>query len=218
MSKVRNAAEYSIPCPRCGKMHIFQAEYVDSMIDCDCGFEGYAFAVGDFRIIMSRAEALNESVVRSMRRFVILTGRCTDIPPELYMDEGELQECAIKPPVVHDIEEELERTLEEYQVAAFGEYLLTSELLDFICECLSEEKDIELRRKKDGVEISELKKHKFKIPPKKPYRDLLGERCGTLNIHNRTTVFTHKSVNILRNSSGILKPNPVMTADNSLKN
>ncbi len=170
MIEAKKMPEYIIPCPRCGKKHIFREAYVDNMIECQCGFECYAFAVDDFRIIMSKSEAERENVVRSMRRFVVSTGRCTDMPPEMYMDEAELRECTPNAGSVYirdfDLEEALERVLEEYQVEAFGECFLTKELLDSICESLSEDKDIELKAKKDGIEIIELKKKKLKIPSK----------------------------------------------------
>ena len=59
MIETKTTAEYVIPCPRCGEKHIFREAYVDRMIDCECGFECYAFAVNDFRIIMSKSEAEN---------------------------------------------------------------------------------------------------------------------------------------------------------------
>lgn len=89
MIETKTTTEYIIPCPCCGRKHSFKAEYVDRLIDCECGFVCYAFAVDDFRIIMSKSEAENDAIVRSMRRFVVSTRRCTDIPPELYMDADE---------------------------------------------------------------------------------------------------------------------------------
>jgi len=221
MIETKAAMEYVISCPRCGEQHIFSAEYVDGMLDCKCGFEGYAFAVGDFRIIMTKAEAQNEAVVRSMRRFVVSTGRCTDIPPELYMDEHELCElceCTSNVSGVYmrdyDLEEELNRVLEEYQVSAFGECLLTKELLDSICACLSEEKDIELRRKKDGIEISELKKRKVKIPAPRTYKTAPGE-------YGRIAVFKRGSIDMLKHPQalpdGLLKTQSASSADKALK-
>lgn len=172
MAEVRTAienciVEYSISCPRCGKAHIFKTDYVDNIIECECGFGCYAFAVGDFRIIMSKAEAENEEVVRSMRRFVISTGRCEDIPPELYMDDcssGNSDYYFVRD---YDIEGILEQVLEEYQESGFGEYLVTKELLDSICESLSNGRDVELKRKKDSVEIIELKKKRISTTAKK---------------------------------------------------
>lgn len=224
MIETKMTTEYVISCPRCGEQHIFSAEYIDGMLDCKCGFEGYAFAVGDFRIIMTKAEAQNESVVRSMRRFVVSTGRCTDIPPELYMDEHELRElheCTSNVSGVYvrdyDLEEELNRVLEEYQVEAFGEYLLTKELLDSICECLSEEKDIELRRKKDGIEISELKKRKVKVPAPRTYK----EASNSHSTHGGIMVFKRGPIDMLKHPQalpgGILNMDSVKPAEKVMK-
>jgi hypothetical protein len=157
--------EYCIPCPKCGKKHTFSGCYVDSMIDCECGFGYYAFAAGDFRIVMSQEEAGSEEVVRAMRRFVVSTGRCTDIPPELYDMDREMPTPNAGPSFYvreYDLEDELEHVLREYQVSAFGECLFTRELMDSICESLSAGKDIELKRKKDGIDIIELKKKRIK--------------------------------------------------------
>ena len=216
MIETKMTTEYVISCPRCGKQHIFSAEYVDGMLDCKCGFEGYAFAVGDFRIIMTKAEAQNESVVRSMRRFVVSTGRCTDIPPELYMDEHELRElreCTSNVSGMYvrdyDLEEELNRVLEEYQVEAFGECLLTKELLDSICECLSEEKDIELRRKKDGIEISELKKRKVKVPAPRRHKETSDSRSA----HGGIMVFKRGSIDMLKHPQAL--PDGILNMDSA---
>lgn len=161
---------YSIPCPKCGRVHDFEADYIDRIIDCDCGFGYYAFAAGDFRIVMSKAEAGCEDIVRSMRRFVVTTGRCRDIPPELYAEEGQLEPgpnahfaCYVRE---YDLVDELEHVLQEYQLSAFGECLFTRELIDSVCESLSDGKDVELKRKKDGIDIIELKKKRIK--PTKP--------------------------------------------------
>ena len=220
MIETKMTTEYIISCPRCGEKHVFSAEYIDGMLDCKCGFEGYVFAVGDFRIIMTKAEAQNESVVRSMRRFVVSTGRCTDIPPELYMDEHELRElheCTSNVSGVYvrdyDLEVELNHVLEEYQVEAFGKCLLTKELLDSICECLSEDRDIELRRKKDGIEIIELKKRRVKVPAPRTYRTSPSE-CSRIAVFKRGSIDMLKQPRtlhggILNMDSGNLAEKPI---------
>ncbi|MCR5540682.1 MAG: hypothetical protein K6F71_07680 [Ruminococcus sp.] len=150
MSDNSGVKKYIIPCPRCNKIHRIDGDIVDEIIHCSCGFEFYAFAVGDFRIVMSKTEACSEPIVRSMRRFVVSTGRCPDIPPELYDD------------VYNDdfleMEESLAKSLEEHQLESFGNVYFTKDLLDSICESFSNGKDVELKKKKDSIDIIELKK------------------------------------------------------------
>ena len=217
MIETKTTAEYVIPCPRCGEKHIFREAYVDRMIDCECGFGCYAFAVDDFRIIMSKSEAENEAVVRSMRRFVVSTGRCADMPPELYLDADELHQRRSNVGSIyirdHDLEDEIERVLEEYQVEAFGECLLTKELLDSICESLSEDKDIELKAKKDGIEIIELKKKKLKVSSKISTA-LSSQRAGGIAVFRRSAIDPSRYPEIL--TGGIMKTD-VQPGDSSLK-
>ena len=85
-----------------------------------------------------------------MRRFVVSTGRCSDIPPELF-DDG----CIDDYP---EFEAVLERSLEEHQLESFGKVYFTKDLLDSICESFSNGKDVELKKKKDSIDVIELKK------------------------------------------------------------
>jgi len=73
-------------CPRCGKKHYCPTGVMDEHIKCGCGLHFYAFANKGLRIIMPTDEAGYEPIARALRRFVVSTGRCTDIPPELYQD------------------------------------------------------------------------------------------------------------------------------------
>jgi|GEM_PF-1343274 len=148
---------YTISCPECGKAHYFNDEYVDDIVECGCGFEFYAFAKDTLRIVMSADEARCDAVVRSTRRFVMSTGRFRNMSSELYIDcDG--QECFSLIPHQLDIEEELERILDEYQTAAYGKKIVYRELLDSICESLDKGSDIELKKQKNGIDVIELKK------------------------------------------------------------
>ena len=77
---------YIFPCPRCGKQHCSDSAIFDDRVSCSCGFDFYAFACGDLRIVMPWDEASYEPIARALRKFVVATGRCQDIPPELYDD------------------------------------------------------------------------------------------------------------------------------------
>ena len=160
-----NTVGYVVCCPKCGKNHSFNGRYVDEIVECECGFEFYAFAMGTLHIAMSADEAMYDPIARSMRRFVISTGRCGDIPPELYLDQSG-QERFDMTAFELDTEEELSRVLDDYQTDSYGECLVTKELLDTICENLYNGKDIELKKKKDGVDVIELKKKH--VSTKKP--------------------------------------------------
>ena len=148
---------YTISCPECGKAHYFNDEYVDDIVECSCGFEFYAFAKDNLRIVMSADEARCDTVVRSTRRFVMSTGRFRNMSPELYIDRDG-QECFELMPQELDTEEELERILDEYQTAAYGKKIVSRELLDSICESLDKGSDIELKKQKNGIDVIELKK------------------------------------------------------------
>ena len=146
-------------CPKCHREHFSPSELVDEYMDCECGFSFYAFAYKDLRIIMTPEEASYEPIARAMRRFVISTGRCTDIPPSLYLEpDGKSgYEMTVEE---RDLDSDMESILEEYQMTVFGQCFLTRELLCSICESFEHGRDIELKKQKDHVDIIELKKKK----------------------------------------------------------
>ena len=149
MTDVRGVRENRnmIFCPRCGKEHRFDGSIFDDIVNCSCGFDFYTFAADDLRIIMPWAEARCEPIVRAMRKLVVTTGRCTDIPPELY-DNTEI-------PMLDDI---LDKALGEHQMENFGTCYISEDVLDAICESLSTGEDIELKWTGDHLKILELKK------------------------------------------------------------
>ena len=152
-----NTVGYVVCCPKCGKIHSFNERYVDEIVNCECGFEFYAFAMGTLHIVMSADEARYDPIVRSMRRFVISTGRCGDIPPELYVDESGQERFDMTAQEL-DIEDELVRILDEYQTENFGKCYVTKDIVDSVCESLDSGKDVELKKQKDGIDVIELKK------------------------------------------------------------
>lgn len=143
-------------CPKCHKAHVTEKAPVDEYIDCECGFSFYAFVDHDLRIIMTPGEASYEPIARAIRRFVVSTGRCKDIPYELYCDAavGEHYQMQVQE---RDLDNELMRVLEDYQVAAFGECFLTKEVIDSVCETFRKGNDVELKNQKDRVEVREMK-------------------------------------------------------------
>lgn len=134
---------YTITCPECGRKQHFSGAIIDETVSCGCGFRYYVFAANDFRIIMPANEAEHESVARAMRKFVVSTGRCTDIPHELYDDQVQI---------------DIDTVLREYQLDVYGNCYISGEQIDSICECFENGNDVELRKKRDRVEIIELKK------------------------------------------------------------
>lgn len=142
-------------CPKCQKKHYSAYALMDTYIDCECGFSFYAFVDKGLRIMMTPQEANYEPIARAMRRFVVATGRCQDIDPRLLeytdgMPSVDVQE--------RDLDEEVTRVLEDYQLAAFGECYITKELIDSICKAFGRNYDVALNKKKDGVELREVNK------------------------------------------------------------
>ena len=154
-------------CPKCHREHFSPYELLDEFMDCECGFSFYAFAFKGLRIIMTPEEASYEPIARAMRRFIISTGRCTDIPPHLYMEpNGESEfEMTVQE---RDLDTDMESILEEYQMTVFGQCFLTRELLCSICESFEHGHDIELKKQKDHVDIIELKKKKVSDQSSRP--------------------------------------------------
>ena len=156
----------SVVCPRCHRMHYSRTPIMDEYIDCRCGLSFYAFSCSGLRIIMPANEAGCESVARAMRRFVVTTGRCTDIPSALYQDEdGQLCFGFLKES--QDIDEQLEIALEGFQSEYFGESYLTKDMVYTICESFKGGNDVELRKQKKGVDIVKLIKKRLDSPEKK---------------------------------------------------
>ncbi len=152
-------------CPRCGKAHFSQYQIMDAYIDCDCGTRFYAFADTGLQITMPSREAGYEPIARAMRRFVVATGRCTDIPPELYQDEN--GQYYFGNHLETDIEDELEQALEQFQIEFFGDCYLTNEQIYYICEAFQNGIDVELRKQKNGIDIIKLIKKRISATEKK---------------------------------------------------
>lgn len=144
-------------CPKCHKEHFSAYALIDEYINCDCGFSFYAFADRGLRIMMTPEEAGFEPIARAMRRFVVATGRCRDIDPRLLEDTEQIPKVEMQE---RNLDEEVAQLLEEYQLAAFGECYITRELIDSICKAFGHDADVVLKKQKDGIDISEMKKPK----------------------------------------------------------
>ena len=142
-------------CPKCHKEHYGAYALMDEYIDCECGFSFYAFVDKGLRIMMTPQEASYEPIARAMRRFVVATGRCQDIDPRLLEYTDEMPSVDVQE---RDLDEEVSRSLEDYQLAAFGECYITKELIDSICKAFGRNYDVALNKKKDGVELREVNK------------------------------------------------------------
>ncbi|MBO5570185.1 MAG: hypothetical protein J6A79_14795 [Clostridia bacterium] len=153
---MENGWGHTVLCPKCRKVHFSETAPVDEYIDCECGFSFYAFVDHGLRIIMTADEAGYEPVARAMRRFVISTGRCQDIPYELYcpLEGDDLYEMKVQE---RDLDGELMEILEEYQMSAFGECFLTKDVIDAVCETFQKGNDVELENHQDKVKVKEMK-------------------------------------------------------------
>lgn len=150
----------TVICPRCRREHFSPYLVMDEYVNCECGFRFYAFADRGLNIIMTPEEVGYEPVARAMRRFIVSTGRCTDIPPSLYLEPSGSVEYDVTVEE-KDLDTVLEETLEEYQTAVFGQCYLTRELICSICDSFESGHDVELKKQKDRVDVIELKKKKI---------------------------------------------------------
>ena len=146
-----------VQCPKCHKEHYGAYPFMDEFINCDCGFSFYSFVDQGLRIMMTPQEARYEPIARAMRRFVVATGRCQDIDPMLLEYTDQIPRVDVQE---RDLDDELIRILEEYQLAAFGDCYITRELIDSICKFFERNLDVVLMKQKDGVDIREMKKPK----------------------------------------------------------
>ena len=154
-----------IICPRCHRAHYSGYPVMDEYIDCACGARFYAFSDSGLKIIMPQEEAGYEPIARAMRRFVVSTGRCSDIPPELYQDENGQLYFGITRNT--DIEAALEIVLEQFQIEMFGEAYLTKDVIYSICESFQDGHDVELRKQKKRVDVIKLIKKKLPVEEKR---------------------------------------------------
>ena len=144
-------------CPKCHKEHYGAYPLMDEFINCDCGFSFYAFVDQGLRIMMTPQEARFEPIARAMRRFVVATGRCQDIDPKLLEYTDQIPRVDVQE---WDLDDQLAKVLEDYQLAAFGECYITKELVDSICKFFERNMDVIIRKHKDRVDVSEVNKPK----------------------------------------------------------
>ena len=142
-------------CPKCKKKHYSAYALMNEFVNCECGYSFYAFVDKGLHILIPAQETRIDQIVRAMRRFVVTTGRCQDIDPKLleYMEED---------PIVNkqerDLDAEFASLLEEYQIVVFGDCYITREVIDSIYKAFEHNADVVLKKQKDGVDISEMKK------------------------------------------------------------
>ena len=149
-------------CPKCRRAHFSTYPIMDEYIACECGFRFYAFSDSGLKITMPQEEAGYEPIARAMRRFVVSTGRCSDIPPELYQDENGQYYFGVAAREA-DIEEALEQALDQFQMEYFGEAFLTKDAIYSICESFQDGHDVELRKQKKRVDVIKLIKKKLPV-------------------------------------------------------
>ena len=142
-------------CPKCRKKHYSAYALMNEFVNCDCGYSFNAFADKGIHIMISAQETRIDQIVRAMRRFVVTTARCQDIDPKLleYTEEN---------PIVNrqerNLDAEFVSLLEEYQIVVFGDCYITRKVIDSIYMAFEHNADVVLKKQKDGVDISEMKK------------------------------------------------------------
>ncbi len=194
--KVGKQSSERVLCPRCGKAHYSDCAIMDTFVDCGCGMRFYAFSNSGLQITIPSSEAGCEPIARAMRRFVVATGRCLDIPPELYQDESGQYYFGYNA-LETDAEEELERVLEQFQTEFFNDYYLTKDLIYSICENFQNGNDVELRKQKKGVDIIKLIKKRVPVPEKKR----ISSKAAPRNLYGGY------AYQLMISESGILKKN-----------
>ena len=105
-------------------------------------------------ITLPGEEARYEPIARAMRRLVVATGRGSDIPPELYLDEIPEETSATYNG--DDIETRLDEALREYCEIAYGQNYLGVQEVDLVFQALENGKDVVIKRKKDSVSVFQL--------------------------------------------------------------
>lgn len=167
-----------IYCPRCRKAHYSHAAVMDEYISCGCGLSFYAFSCKGLQIIMPPDEAGYEPIARELRRLVVATGRCTDIPPELYQDEDGQLYFGLDA----DSAEKLELALAEFQKDVFDNSYITKDMVYSICESFEDGHDVELRKQKTGVDVIRLIKKKLPAPDSKRLTRHMAEDKNTVQL------------------------------------
>ena len=163
---------YMFPCPRCGKKHYLDGAIFDDRVSCSCGFDFYAFAAGELSIIMPWKEANNETIARALRKLVVATGRCPDIPLELYSNNYTLQDKL------------LDNVLSATQIDKFGVCVITQEQLELICKSLLSGDDVELKWNRNHLMIYELK-HRDIQSKDDESKPLKGQAAGSKELARR---------------------------------
>lgn len=169
-------------CPKCHKKHYGAYKLMNEFVDCECGYNFYAFAEKDLQILMPAHETDIDGVVRAMRRFVVESGRCQDIDPRLLEHTDESPNIYARE---RDPEVEFENLLEKFGIEIFGECYVTLEVINFIHNAFEKNMDVLLKKQKDGVDMSEMKKPQRAAKPKArsgerimKYSEMLGRAQG----------------------------------------
>ena len=150
---MEDEAKYSVNCPMCQR-ELMKATCVDTFLECRCGYRFYSFQDRGMWITLPGEEARYEPIARAMRRLVVATGRGSDIPPELYLDE--IPEQTSPAYNEDDIEARLDEALRAYCEIAYGQNYLGVQEIEMIFQALENGKDVMLKRKKDSVCVLQL--------------------------------------------------------------
>lgn len=150
---MEDEAKYSVNCPMCQR-ELMKATCVDTFLECRCGYRFYIFQDRGMWITLPGEEARYEPIARAMRRLVVATGRGSDIPPELYLDEIPEETSATYNG--DDIETRLDEALREYCEIAYGQNYLGVQEVDLVFQALENGKDVVIKRKKDSVSVFQL--------------------------------------------------------------
>ena len=151
---MNDETEYTVCCPRCNRQ-LLRAVSIESILECECGYRFYMFQKRGLVIMLPSDEARYEPIARTMRRFVVATGRCNDIPPELYIDDAlrHKNEMIVGS---DDIKDKLDAYLKEYGEIAFGSQMLGIQEIELIFQVLDDGKEVIVKKKRDSYSVLKL--------------------------------------------------------------
>ena len=122
-----------------------------------CGYKMYVFVDKDMCIMMPQEQTDNTQIVNQMRQFVTAAGHgdfesCDDC--QQFNDDLRISDLMESYDRIEEITEDLTDLLKIYCLLCFGFECIKFEDIEIICECLSDNQDVDIRHQKDGIRIT----------------------------------------------------------------
>ena len=152
---------FSVCCPKCDTELMRTCLSVDEVLECPkCGYKMYVFVDKDMCIMMPQEQTDNTQIVNQMRQFVTAAGHgdfesCDDC--QQFNDDLRISDLMESYDRIEEITEDLTDLLKIYCLLCFGFECIKFEDIEIICECLSDNQDVDIRHQKDGIRITRKK-------------------------------------------------------------